>query len=456
MALGLGGMNANAQGNKITFERINLTKENVGEGVTVADFDKDGHVDVAAGPYLWKGPGFTQKIKYSSAGRHYMNIRAVDVNNDGWLDIPYQEALKDGFWLENPGAGKQDGIWQKRTFPTMGGETAQFWPLFTDKADVLLCLYMPNGTSGPLSWSRYEESQKKWVYRIISSKQYPRNSHGLGMGDINGDGRNDILAPDGWYEQPASLTGDPLWKFHPFGQNFNPYSRDPEIQGAHMHVDDLTGNGKADFVASLNGHGWGLSWFEQIETAGKISFKQHMIMGNRAEAGKYGMAFSQAHSLEFADINGDGLKDIVSGKRYLAHVNGSDPEGGADSEAVLYWFEQKRTASGTVFIPHLISNDAGSGCSLELVDLDKDGNLDIIVSSKKGANIFLTRGVAPRVGILPAKRNRLASQGWNSHVNNHLLGQGDGTNYLNVLGARKNGSERPYTLFIIQPSQAKN
>ena len=158
-----------------------------------------------------------------------------------------------------------------------------------------------------------------------------------------------------------------------------------------MFVDDVDGDGDGDVIAALEGHGWGLAWFEQIKVADTITFTPHMIMGTNEEKNLYGgVGFSQLHSLGYVDVDGDGRKDIVAGKRYKAH-DGLDPD--TDGPAVLYWFKQTRNAGKTSFVPMLIDSSPGSGSSMEEQrDLDGDGHPDIVTSSKKGTYIFLTRG----------------------------------------------------------------
>lgn len=388
---------------QITFKKITLSDTFVGEGVSVGDFNKDGHPDVAAGCFLWYGPDFSTKIKIGPNGNetyplgeyayYYEEIRPYDVNNDGWLDVPFQRNLQSFLWLENPGKGKQNGLWEEHSLGNgMGGETSQFVPLFSKDKFILVSGYNVNDRfEGPLSWSEFDASQNKYVWHIISEKKYKGNSHGLGVGDINGDGRNDILVRDGWYEQPVSIKGDPLWTYHAYLFSFDPYHSRENLGGSHMFVDDVDGDGDGDVIAALEGHGWGLAWFEQIKAGDSISFTPHMIMGSNEEKNLYGgVGFSQLHSLGYVDIDGDGRKDIVAGKRYKAH-NGLDPD--TDGPPVLYWFKQTRNAGKTSFVPMLIDSSAGSGSSMEEQrDMDGDGHPDIVTSSKKGTYIFLTRG----------------------------------------------------------------
>jgi hypothetical protein len=151
--------------------------------------------------------------------------------------------------------------------------------------------------------------------------------------------------------------------------------------GAQMAIYDVDGDGDGDVVTALAAHGYGLSWFEQVSAD---SFTAHAIL----PASATGMSFSQQHSLTAADINGDGLLDVVTGKRYYAHPSGTGQDPGSADPPVLYWFELKRSG-GVTFTPHQIHNDSGAGCNFPIGDYSGDGKPDVFTTNKRGTFLHI-------------------------------------------------------------------
>ncbi|MBV8881117.1 MAG: VCBS repeat-containing protein, partial [Planctomycetaceae bacterium] len=160
--------------------------------------------------------------------------------------------------------------------------------------------------------------------------------------------------------------------------------------GSQMYAYDVNGDGLNDVICAIEAHGWGISWFEQLKEGG---FKEHVIIGKKDEDNKYGVRFSQPHAVDFVDMDGDGLKDIVTGKRYWAHGPKGDAEPGAP--AVLYWFKLVRGKDGVDWVPFKIDDDSGVGTQVIAADLNGDKYPDVVVGNKKG--IFVHIGETKKV-----------------------------------------------------------
>ena len=397
----------------VSFKKITITNDFWAEGAHFADFDGDGSNDIVAGPFIWWGPEFKQRSAYSAPkpdrakpvtdeqylpnyeaftkgemkcydgekgySDYFLNY-AYDFNGDGKSDIIVFSWPGDiTAWYENP--GKRDaGAWKRHIiFDVTDNESPQLGDINGDGKPELVC-----HTGGRLGYASLDWSDptKPATYHAISKpdiKKYFRYTHGYGFGDINGDGRPDILNQEGWREQPASPSEE--WVFHavPFSPPGGPHGP------SQMQVYDVNGDGLNDVIASWDAHGYGLAWNEQKKDG---TFVSHQLMGSKPEDSPHGVKFSQLHATDMADIDGDGVKDLITGKRFWAHGPNKDEEPGAP--AVLYWFQIKRDGKGGAdFIPHQIDDNSGVGTQVSAGDVNKDGKQDVLVGNKKGVFVFL-------------------------------------------------------------------
>jgi hypothetical protein len=153
-----------------------------------------------------------------------------------------------------------------------------------------------------------------------------------------------------------------------------------------MYAYDVDGDGDNDVITSVAAHEFGLAWHEQVRDGQRIAFKRHLVMGSQPKENRYGLVFSELHSVNLADIDGDGLKDIITGKTYWSHHTKSPMW---DAGAVVYWFKLARTKDSVDWIPYQAAAETGIGRQVTVADVNGDKLADIVVGGMKGAHVLV-------------------------------------------------------------------
>jgi FG-GAP-like repeat len=353
------------------------------------DMNGDGLPDLVSGAYWYENPGPQggdwkqhQFRKVGMVGEFVSDSGewAVDVNHDGALDIVTTGWMLNGlWWYENP---KKTGVlWEKHfitdSYDTEGGAIGDING--DGVPDISLAHYNHSG----ILWVDFSGPQPK-VHHVGTREQ---DGHGIGVADVDGDGKPDILTPTGWFK---NIDADhDKWEWH----------GDWQLGDAGFPIIgyDVNNDGKQDIIYG-QGHGYGLYWLEQTGSGTDRRWVKHII----------DESFSQSHALKLADIDGDGVPELITGKRYRGH-NGHDA--GSYDPLVVYYYKIDRKTGQFTRYPISVNGTAGIGTQIIAADLDGDGDIDLATAGKTGVH-FMENLTVDRVSKDMREKQILLNKEW--------------------------------------------
>ena len=338
------------------------------EAAGILDVNRDGKLDIFCGGFWYEAPKWTKHFvrEVKEEGDYYYDFAnlPMDVDGDGWTDIANAAwHNKLVFWVRNP--GEDGGPWEVIDVDAPGNmETAMAVDINGDgQLDVL-----PNIMS-EAAWYEFHRDATAPHGARWEKHPLPQEAagHGLGYGDVNRDGRCDVVTPKGWLEQ----TADGAWTWR--GEFELGYASIPIL------VSDVDGDGDSDILWGL-GHDYGVFWLEQKQSGGARSWEKHLIDDS----------WSQPHFLLLADLDNDGQDELLTGKRYHAH-NGNDPGGNEPTCVYTYDFDRS-TGHWTRHTMHE-GGSVGFGINTDAADMDGDGDIDVVAPGKSGLYLFENLGL---------------------------------------------------------------
>jgi len=372
LGIGMTAAAATPADSRLRFDRIKLS-DDAYEAASAADLNRDGKLDIICGAYWYPGPNFRKPHKMCDVLRqseYYDDFSdfPMDVNGDGYDDV-----ITGGWfgrtlaWRENPKGGT--GEWKVHEIDRPGNiETIRYWDVDGDGRVEII----PNAADNVVVYRLVRAAGGEGTGKFEKTELRQGGiGHGLGFGDINGDGRGDFVGVSGWLEAPKEgLEG--RWTWHPefsFKQTSVP-----------ILVHDVDEDGLADLILGA-GHGYGLWWYRQTRNPdGRRTWTKNVIDEDR----------SQYHDMMLVDIDNDKQPELVTGKRYRAH-NGHDP--GSNDPIGVYYFEINKGRFERVTLDYGPPDEtAGVGLFFWVTDLDGNGWRDIIAPGKSGLYLFRNLG----------------------------------------------------------------
>ena len=366
-------------------------------GPAVADINKDGVPDIVAGPYYYLGPEYSvareiYMAKTLDASTQYFNgvQFAHDFTGDGWPDVINSLFTQPTTLYVNPRG--ESRRWESFTVTdAISSEIALVKDI--DGDGRLEYLFKDSNNQIVAANPDAANPTGTWLKTPLTERG-PWTNHGMGIGDVNKDGRLDLLNGYGWWEQPAKELPVP-----------GSITRQPSAAGAARVLAEprspsTTSTATASTMSSpacrpTGGASRGSSRRRPRPARSPSSSTPSWETSPTKNAGN--VTFSQLHGSGYTDVDGDGIPDFITGKRFWSHLdNWIDPDPLRCAGALCVSNGSQPQGTGRRGVrARARAQSLGHRIALALVDLNKDGAPEIVTSTKRGTFVFWNQWKKP-------------------------------------------------------------